>query len=164
MGLGLYRITPDLKRGPTKDMKPNDTTRRTLEMKYFTFFWNYDLLHKKNWSLGFPVEYGFGKYDLTVTDTSGKPLLGYMNRHGGLSTLGIGLDVTFKFWSCFGANLMIGYRWVNVKDPHLDFNGTFFSYGLQVYLGHIIRKTRYAIKRHHTKKEILKLGGVWKKP
>jgi hypothetical protein len=152
-GMGFYTVSPKVKKD--KDVgKISDSTKRYLKMGYFTFFWEYSIIDTKRWEVGFPIEIGFGSYDLGVTDTLGHPIPGKPPRQGGFASFGAGPNVTFHIFSWVGLNGMLGYRFVSDKDPNLNFNGAFYSVGLQVSLGQVIRIARYHIKKHSYKKHV----------
>jgi hypothetical protein len=119
-----------------------------LNMGYVTLFYQYLLLDRRYIEIGVPLEIGAGNYHTTVTDSLGKNVRGFTDTlKKGIVLFGGGLSIDFKLkW--IGFNVMGGYRLVSGSEPsHVNFNGFFYSYGLQIYFGEILKSFKLHERR-----------------
>jgi hypothetical protein len=145
--LGYYRIdeTLNLVSGGTAIQQNIYIRCGTLntELVYF---------HKRFLSLGFPLEFGVGYYDLQ----SGSRENNYSERLNGLVAFSnFGLAGTFTPIRWFGLKVIAGYRKaVLASNKKFDFNGIFSSIGLNVDLQEAIRDFRmYRLQKKYYRKE-----------
>lgn len=153
LGLGFYTITASTQH--TKKIgNKNETLNRSLKLSYMTLFYYYPLIDKKYWEFGFPIETGLGQYSVNVTDQDGNSIKGYPKPNAGMMVFGAGMDLTVKPIPWLGVNVMGGLRRVSDKNPDLNLNGPYYSYGVVVNLRRIIQDYRYYKKKKEYKKEL----------
>jgi len=157
LGLGFYTIAYTQKTHTVVDQ--NRTQYLHINMAYNTIFYEYSFLNTKRWGMSIPLEIGGGNYQITVTDSINKTVPGYRDTlKRNISVLGAGLNVDFKIWQWLGLNAMCGYRIVGGKEPtKMNFNGVFYSLGIQIYLGELMKLGRLGLKRRTYRNEVEKI-------
>lgn len=153
MGLGFYSIKDETKRSKVIGEQKQNRIQH-LELNYMTAFYYYPIVDRKHFEFGFPVEAGLGSYSLNVTDSVGRPVLGYPKPRRGILVLGTGINMSYKPIRWMGINFMSGYRVVKDNSARLNFNGIFYSLGLELYLHEVIQDTRYGIKKLRYKRKL----------
>ncbi len=143
------RITED--NGAIYDLK--------LNLDYVTLYYEYILLNNKRWEIGFPVELGGGGYRTTATDTAGKRYAPFKDTATtGISLFGAGVDVSFKIFKWLGVGAMGGYRFVGGEEPKgMNFNGVFYSVGLEIYFGTLYKMSKFGLKRRSYRRNVEKI-------
>jgi hypothetical protein len=159
LGLGFYSILNTQQTHPIVDEKQK-TINVNLKMSYSTFFYEYLFIDTKRWEIGFPLEVGSGNYKISVTDSLGKPTPGFKDTlQKKIILLGAGLNVDFKIWKWLGLNAMGGYRLVGGNEPNkINFNGAFYSVGIHIYLGELVKMGRLGLKRRSYRNEVEKIN------
>lgn len=149
-GFGFYTILNTQKAHPVVDDRQK-TIYINLKMSYSTIFYEYLVIDSKRWEIGIPLEIGGGNYQTTATDSSGKRVRSFKDTvQRGILVLGAGINVDFKIWRWFGINAMGGYRIIGGNEPNkVNFNGAFYSFGIHVFFGELVKMTRVGIKRVH---------------
>jgi hypothetical protein len=123
---------------------------RQIKLKYASINTEFIYKNTRFYSLGMPLEFGFGKNDLVYKD--------YLNgvnyspvQSGFVFVTDFGLSATFKPIRWIGVKGIVGYRktlFNGVKDFHFD--GFFTSLGLNVDLREILKDIRmYNLKRRY---------------
>lgn len=154
LGIGLYNITAKSSYAKTTLNDTKVSYNRTLSLNYLTIFYEYAFIDRRWWTVGIPVEIGLGNFKIDYKNTqTGASAKGYPYK-GGIIPFGLGLDITFNVLPWLGLNGMGGYRWVADKNPKLNFNGAFYSFGVQVAVGELYRKMKFHFMKKKAKKKI----------
>lgn len=147
LALGYYRIDNDL---------PNDIdlqgNRTKLQLGINCGALNTEVIfyNARYLSLGFPLEFGFGKYRVTYRDVLTERTVD--DRRGYLGFANFGLSATFKPIRWIGLKGIAGYRKsLYPNEKKFAFNGVFSAIGLNVDMQEIIKDVRLycLMKRHH---------------
>jgi hypothetical protein len=148
-GLGFYSVLNTQTRRVVDDNR--GSININLKIAYSTIFYEYLWIDTKRWAIGIPLEIGVGNYQTTATDSLGRKVKAFADTlKRGMLILGAGVNIDFKIWQWLGINAMGGYRLVGGNEPNkVNFNGVFYSFGLQVYFGELIKMARVGIKRTH---------------
>lgn len=150
-GIGLYSIH-NIYKGISNVKGIEVFGIRDLRMNYVTWYFDYVFINRRFWEISLPTEAGVGNYNLVIRHSENDTLIS--RRSGGVSTVGIALDVTFKPLKYFGLNAMGGLRKTFEKDQYLNFDGAFYALGIKFYLRETQRDIRYAIKKRKYKKAL----------
>ena len=153
IGLGGYTITASSKQKiKTKTDKSIDAIRE-LDMRYVTFFYEYVVIDRRYFELDIQAEFGGGKFDLKIYDSKTNNLL--TNRSAGMLVTGVGPILAIKPLKWIGITGMAGYRFCFEKNSNLNFNGTFYAYGVWIDVRQIIKDVKYhLIKKRKYKKQL----------
>lgn len=157
LGLGFYKTSTQVHDFTitTKDDKKIDT-QRELALSYFTAFYQYVLIDKRYFEVDIPVEIGYGQYQLQLYNQQTGDR--FSNKKAGMLLCGAGPMITLKPLRWIGVSGMAGYRLTYERNPNINLNGLYFSYGLWLDIRQIIRDTRYyMIKKPKYKKQIKEL-------
>jgi hypothetical protein len=140
LGLGAYtlrRSYADLYTysGRGKNRKLKDTLTPSLSLTYFTPNFAYTFFSRRFVELSVPVDVGLGRSHYTITDEHGKVTA---DKLGLFIPAEIGLGMLLKPTRWVGVSVGAGYR-VSLKeiDYKEDFNGWYYSYRLNLFLGNI---------------------------
>jgi hypothetical protein len=140
LGLGAYtlrRSYADLYTysGKGKNRKLKDTLTPSLSLTYFTPNFAYTFFHHRLIELSVPVDVGLGRSRYTVTDQNGSVTT---DSRGLFIPAEVGLGVLLKPTRWVGISGAAGYR-VSLKaiDYKEDFNGWYYSYRLNLFVGAI---------------------------
>ncbi|TVT39463.1 hypothetical protein FNT36_17600 [Hymenobacter setariae] len=140
LGLGAYtlrRSYADLYTylGRGKNRKLKDTLTPALNLTYFTPNFSYTFLSRRFIELSVPVDVGLGRSHYTITDENGKVTT---DNRGLFVPAEVGLGVLLKPTRWVGISAAAGYR-VSLKeiDYKEDFNGWYYSYRLNLFVGNI---------------------------
>ena len=149
-GFGGYTVLHTSQSHSAVDEKQGTITLN-LKMSYSTIFYEYLFIDTKRWEIGADFEIGGGNYQTTATDSAGKKVKTFADTlQRGILVLGTGINVDFKIFRWLGINGMCGYRVVGGNEPNkVNFNGAFYSLGIQIYFGELLRMARVGIKRVH---------------
>lgn len=146
LGLGAYtlrRSYADLYTysGKGKNRKLKDTLTPSLSLTYFTPNFAYTFFSRRFVELSVPVDVGLGRSHYTITDEHGKVTT---DKLGLFIPAEIGLGVLLKPTRWVGVSVGAGYR-VSLKeiDYKEDFNGWYYSYRLNLFLGNIWRDCQH---------------------
>ncbi len=155
VGIGFYGINSRT----SKNVKTNIDAKEaltTLQLKYFTLFYQYAVIDKKYIELEVPLEIGIGSYSVKTISQLDNTLL--QDKKGGLIPIGFGLNFILKPIKQLGISTMIGYRVVAEHNPTLNFNGFYYSLGLAIDVRQIVRDINfYGFKRPKYRKAIKNL-------
>ena len=146
VGLGGYTLSRDFaelyttqattgKRAPRT--APVGTVTPQLDLTYFTPNVSYVFVQRPWLEVSLPVEFGLGRSHYYETDGAGKTQ--YSTR-GLFFPVEVGVNVLVKPWRWVGVSGSVGYRksLFEIKYKE-DFDGMYFSYRLNVFLGVIWR-------------------------
>ncbi|MFD1874130.1 hypothetical protein [Hymenobacter bucti] len=140
LGLGAYtlrRSYADLYTyaGRGKNRKLKDTLTPALSLTYFTPNFAYTFLNRRFIELSVPVDIGLGRSHYTVTDEKGKVTT---DSRGLFIPAEVGVGVLLKPTRWVGISGAAGYR-LSLKeiDYQEDFNGWYYSYRLNLFVGAI---------------------------
>ncbi len=146
LGLGAYtlrRSYADLYTysGKGKNRKLKDTLTPSLSLTYFTPNFAYTFFNRRFIELSVPVDVGLGRSHYTITDENGKVTTDML---GLFIPAEIGLGVLLKPTRWVGVSVGAGYR-VSLKaiDYKEDFNGWYYSYRLNLFVGNIWRDCQH---------------------
>ena len=146
LGLGAYtlrRSYADLYTysGKGKNRRLKDTLTPSLNLTYFTPNFAYTFFSRRFIELSVPVDVGLGRSHYTITDENGKVTT---DNKGLFIPAEIGLGVLLRPTRWVGVSVGAGYR-VSLKeiDYKEDFNGWYYSYRLNLFLGNIWRDCRH---------------------
>lgn len=121
--------------GKGKKQKLKDTLTPELSLTYFTPNFAY-IFYRTRWlELSVPVDVGLGRSHYTVTDQDGKATT---DTKGLFFPAEVGLGVLLKPTRWVGLSGAVGYR-MSLKeiDYEEDFNGWYYSYRLNLFVGAI---------------------------
>lgn len=146
--LGYYRLVDNLSRYDlTIDGKEYD---RRLKLNYGSVNTEFQYLNRRFFSLGMPLEFGFGKnashYKLTPDAAD------YQKQSGFVIVTDFGLSGTFKPIRWVGIRAVVGYRKTVVNQvDDFRFDGIFTSVGLNIDFHEITKdfKMYRLMKRYH---------------
>ncbi|MDI1234766.1 MAG: hypothetical protein PSX81_10830 [bacterium] len=120
----------------------SNTVYATYGMGYFNFGIEYMFHNSRKWRLSVPIATGLGagKYIRQSKSTL------YENRYPGIVPIEFSINASYKlkWWLWVGGGL--GTR-ISLSHSH-EFNGPFYTFGLQIKTGTIIRKAREAYKEY----------------
>jgi hypothetical protein len=161
MGIGVYKVLTELKPIPVTIKNRQTIYNRNLNLSYITGYFEFSIIDTRYWELGIPIELGVGGFNVTVKDSLKNKII-YQDK-GGFIPIQIGLDLSFKPTKYFGLNLLGGYRDVLDKRikkyPNLlNFNGAFYSFGVNFYFHEIITDSKYYMKRKKFRQAVKKLS------
>ncbi len=148
VGFGGYEVTEN-----SKQKVRTKTVNRQVDMTYFTFFYLYTIIDRRFFELDMQVETGAGKYNLKNYNIQTDKLIS--NRSANLLIEGLGPLFTFKPFRWIGVNAMLGYRFTFEKNPNLNFNGTYYAYGIWLDIRQIIRDYNYYLIKKPRYKKLL---------
>lgn len=127
LGVGYYRIATVL---PAKKVINGINTGTSLVVNCGSL--NSELIYynRRYISLGFPLEFAVGQYDLKHTNTDNSDQL-IDEQVKFLAFANFGLSGTFKPFKFIGLKLMVGYRKsIYPEERVFEFNGVYTSLGL----------------------------------
>jgi hypothetical protein len=140
LGLGAYtlrRSYADLYTysGRGKNRKLKDTLTPSLSLTYFTPNFSYTFFRHRLIELSVPLDIGLGRSHYTVTDEKGKVTT---DNRGLFIPAEVGVGVLLKPTRWVGISGAVGYR-LSIKeiDYKEDFNGWYYSYRLNLFVGAI---------------------------
>lgn len=121
--------------GKGKKQKLKDTLTPELSLTYFTPNFSYTFYHGRWLELSIPVDVGIGRSHYTVTDQNGKVTT---DSKGLFFPAEIGVGALLKPTRWVGISCAVGYR-ASLKeiDYKEDFNGWYYSYRLNLFVGAI---------------------------
>lgn len=124
---------------------------RDLDLYFGTVNFEYLVIDRRYIKLGFPINLGFGFYNLNIYDDRKENLL--YHSIGNFIPLSIASEIALKPFRQFGITTSIGYRKVmSHSESRIDFDGLFYSYGLVVDLKEIIKDIRWLKAKKRYKK------------
>lgn len=146
IGLGTYRLS---RLNPRK--APVTKNLRLNHLEYLTLFYEYMLVNRRYLEVDIPLEAGIGLYGSNKLDSLGSILQKEINR--AFWPLGAGTKVIVKPVRWIGLSLMGGYRYVFEKNQFLNFNGSYYAFGIWIDLRQVYRDIKYYgfIKRRYRK-------------
>jgi hypothetical protein len=140
LGLGAYTLRRNYTdlytyTGKGKNRKLKDTLTPALSLTYFTPNFAYTFFQRRFIELSVPVDVGLGRSHYTITDENGKVTT---DSRGLFIPAEIGVGVLLKPTRWVGISGAAGYR-VSLKeiDYKEDFNGWYYSYRLNLFVGNI---------------------------
>jgi hypothetical protein len=107
-------------------------------------------------SLGFPLEFAVGQYNLTTTNTDNNKQISQQIKL--LAFANFGLSGTFKPFQFIGLKLMAGYRKsIYPEEKTFEFNGLYTSLGIYVDFADFVANLKMfkLMKRYHKVKNAL---------
>lgn len=143
--LGYYYLNDDLS---TYEKNRNGTyINKKLKLRYGSLNLDFICLNTRFFTIGVPVEFGFGKNQLRYRDFNYE-----IREHKGfISLLDFGISVTFKPIRWVGVRGVAGYRktlYNQIDD--FRFDGYFLSGGIAVNIHEITKDLRmYQLKRKY---------------
>ena len=142
LGLGGYTLRRRYAQlytyaGKGKGAKLQDTFTPELNLTYFTPNFTYIFFHRRFIELSIPVDVGLGRSHYTVTDEQGNTTT---DSKGLFFPAEVGLGVLLRPTRWAGVSGAVGYR-VSLKeiDYQEDFNGWYYSYRVNLFIGPIWR-------------------------
>jgi len=140
LGLGAYTLRRSYAElytysGTGKNRRLKDTLTPSLQLTYFTPNFSYTFFHRRFIELSIPVDVGLGRSHYTVTDEHNNVTT---DSKGLFIPAEIGVGVLLKPTRWVGISGAAGYR-VSLKeiDYKEDFNGWYYSYRLNLFVGNI---------------------------
>jgi hypothetical protein len=153
LGLGYYRINTVL---PLVKEVNGIKTSTTLIVNCGSLNSELIYFNRRFISLGFPLEFAFGQYDLTNTTVNENKLIDQQIKF--LSFANFGLSATFKPFKFIGLKLMGGYRKsIYPEEKTFEFNGVYSSLGLYVDMVDFLNNIKMfrLLKKYHKVKNPL---------
>jgi hypothetical protein len=154
LGLGAYTLRRNYTdlytyTGKGKNRKLKDTLTPALSLTYFTPNFAYTFFQRRYIELSVPVDVGLGRSHYTITDENGKVTT---DSKGLFIPAEIGVGVLLKPTRWVGISGAAGYR-VSLKeiDYKEDFNGWYYSYRLNLFVGNIWHDWRAYRQRRHAR-------------
>ncbi|GAC1586937.1 MAG: hypothetical protein NVS3B25_02460 [Hymenobacter sp.] len=144
LGLGAYTLSRDYAdlyvyqyRNGRRTKKILDTLTPQLDLTYLTPNVSYVFFQRPWLEVSVPLEVGMGRSHYTVTDQNGKTPT---NERGLFVPVEAGVAVLLKPTRWVGVSGSVGYRKSVLEiDYKEDFDGLYFSYRLNVFVGNIWR-------------------------
>lgn len=140
LGLGAYtlrRSYADLYTylGRGKNRKLKATLTPALSLTYFTPNFAYTFLRHRFIELSIPIDVGLGRSHYTITDENGRVTT---DNRGLFIPAEVGVGVLLKPTRWVGISGAAGYR-LSLKEIEYkeDFNGWYYSYRLNLFVGNI---------------------------
>lgn len=123
--------------GKGKSAKLKDTFTPELNLTYFTPNFTYIFFHRRFIELSIPVDVGLGRSHYTVTDGKGNTTTA---SRGFFFPAEVGFGVLLRPTRWGGVSGALGYR-LSLKeiDYKEDFNGWYYSYRVNLFIGPIWR-------------------------
>ncbi|HKC69779.1 MAG TPA: hypothetical protein VKG26_16185 [Bacteroidia bacterium] len=147
LGIGYYRINTIL---PAVKKINGVNTGTSLVVNCGSINSELTYYNRRFISLGFPLEFAFGQYNLTNTNTDNNTLISQQIKF--LAFANFGLSGTFKPFKFVGLKLMAGYRKsIYPEEKTFEFNGVYSNLGLFVdFADFIVNIKMYKLmKRYH---------------
>jgi hypothetical protein len=147
LGLAYYRINTIL---PAEKIINGIHTSTSLVVNCGSINSELIYFNSRFISLGFPLEFAFGQYNLTNTLTDNNNLITQQIKF--LSFANFGLSGTFKPFQFIGLKLMAGYRKsIYPEEKTFEFNGVYSSLGLFIDFADLKTNIRMyqLLKRYH---------------
>ena len=155
LGLGAYTLSRSYSdlytySGKGKNRKLKDTLTPALSLTYFTPNFSYTFFHHRFIELSIPVDIGLGRSHYTITDENGKVTT---DDRGLFIPAEIGLGVLLKPTRWVGISGGAGYR-ASLKeiDYKEDFNGWYYSYRLNLFVGNIWHDLQHWHQQHRAER------------
>ena len=147
LGLAYYRINTVL---PAEQKINGVNTGTSLIVNCGSI--NSELIYynRRFISLGFPLEFAVGQYNLTNTNLDNNTLIGQQIKF--LAFANFGLSGTFKPFKFIGLKFMGGYRKsIYPEEKTFEFNGLYSSLGLSLDFADFINNIKMykLLKRYH---------------
>jgi hypothetical protein len=154
LSAGYYFLDKNSKQ-PLHLNKEKTATQQFSRLNYGVFSYQYVLLNGRFLQLNTPIEFGYGHYTASVTDS-----LNQIEREdvsGNFLPLGAGLQLIYKPIRWSGISVSGGYRYVRHDAISLRFNGWYYSFGLWIDARYLYRWLRYSVykKRYKDKVELI---------
>jgi hypothetical protein len=147
LGYEVYTITQKAKQlVKTKTEKKVDVNKE-LDLRYFALFYQYVAIDRRYFELDIQAEFGIGNFRLKLTDVQSGDIS--QDRSAGLLVTGLGPIFAIKPFAWIGITGMVGYRFAIDGDPNLNFNGTYYGFGVWIDVRQIIRDLRYLNKKRN---------------
>lgn len=153
LGLAAYTLRRDYTAlytysGKGKSQKLKDTLTPELSLTYFTPNFTYIFFKRQLVELSIPIDVGLGRSHYTITDENNKTTT---DSRGLFIPAEVGLGALLKPTRWVGVSGAVGYR-MSLKniDYKEDFNGWYYSYRLNLFLGNIWHDLRACQQRHRT--------------
>lgn len=145
-GVGFYSILEGLQRtnivGEGKDLIIDST-----KVGYFTFFYQYTFISTKRWQVSSLLEAGGGGHTTIHIDYKDSLRPNKIINTGTFIPISAGVDASFKIFYWIGFDIMAGYRVAFTSDKNFNFNGFYYSYGMDFYLGEVIKRFKLHEKK-----------------
>ncbi|MFC6222970.1 hypothetical protein ACFP2F_06940 [Hymenobacter artigasi] len=159
LGLGGYTLSRDYAalyiyqyRNGKRTKKITDTLTPQLDLTYFTPNVSYIFFQRPWLEISLPLEVGLGRSHYTVTNQSGSTTT---DNRGLFVPVEAGLSVLVKPFRWVGVSGSVGYRKSVLEiDYEDDFDGMYFSYRLNVFVGIIWRDVRQYHQSHRFAREL----------
>ncbi|CAN5269191.1 hypothetical protein BH09BAC3_BH09BAC3_23580 [soil metagenome] len=144
-GLGIYRVvTPfapftSLKKSSISDS--DDLTERQLDMFFVMPNFRYMFIHRKWVRASLEAAIGFGAVNYNI---SYQPDSAFVKKYGTFIPAGAGVELVLIPYRYIGLMGSIGYRKsLKTYDINADFDGMYYSYGVSIFVGTILKDIRY---------------------
>ena len=149
-GIGYYQVDSQ-SRANLKLKERQVQTMRDLDLYYGTINFEYLLIDRRYIKFGFPINLGLGYSNLNIYNDKKDTLI--YHSVGAFVPFSIGTEIALKPFREFGLTSSIGYRKVLIhSEPHIDFDGFFYSYGLVIDVKEIIKDIRWLRAKKRYKK------------
>jgi hypothetical protein len=156
-GIGYYTMTQQSQK-PVKTNEDTRTLNRSLNLNYYTLFYQYVLLDKRFLEIDLPFEIGYGTYTLKFEDALTKDIV--RNTSAPIVPMGAGVQIVLKPFRWIGFCTMSGYRYVADQNVNVNFNGFYYSFGLWLDVRQAYRDIKFygSVKKKYKRavNEILK--------
>jgi hypothetical protein len=108
--------------------------RKDQELYYINLMYLPYLLYTSRWHIATPIEIGIGSSDTTKTGFLNE--IEIWNKNDWFVPLQLGLYTEFRATRYFGISALIGYRKSLIQqNPLQNFDGLYYSFGLNAYPG-----------------------------
>ena len=159
LGLGAYTLSRDYAalytyqyRNGRRTKKILDTITPQLSLTYLTPNVSYVVLQRSWLEVSVPLEVGLGRSHYTETDQNDRLIT---NSRGIFVPVEAGVSVLIKPTRWVGVSGSVGYRKSIFEiDYKEDFDGMYFSYRVNVFVGGIWRDWRQYQRRLHLAREL----------
>ena len=162
-GLGLYRVIApyeqfkSTKRSSVSD--ENVTTNRELDLYFATPNFRYIFLKRKWIQASGEAALGFGTIDYTIKNEANTKVLSH--KDGIFIPSGLGLELVLIPIRWIGIGGSVGYRKsLGTYDINADFDGMYYSYGVKVFVGRILKDLKYRSWKKRYEEEVNKIASM----
>jgi hypothetical protein len=145
-GVGAYTLRRDYKEHTYVSVQnPKDTLRPLLDLHFLTPNFSYTFLNCRWIELSIPMEIGLGSSHYTIRNTKAELV---KDRRGVFVPATAGLGIMVKPTRWIGFSGAAGYRMSLMEaDFQGDFDGWYYSYRVNLFLGNILSDYRQARER-----------------
>lgn len=149
-GLGLYRVIAPYQKFESRKASSisdgDEITDRELDMYFIMPNFRYLFINRKWIQTGVELAIGFGAINYSISSEDS-----FVKKYGTFIPAGGGIETVIIPVRWIGLGGSIGYRKsLKTYDINADFDGMYYSYGVKVFVGLILKDLKYkSLKKHY---------------